>query len=149
MKDDSGWSEVEWFVDAHKIEGGKFPTSPLLDKEFWWDTRFWGDGKHTFGVVATDEDGKTGVDAIVVYTNNGVPPKRPKLIITEHQVTRHGNYLGIDLVVENRGEAVAMISKSRILYMHFNLYRKQTPMLITRGNWLKLPWRLPVSLPTL
>jgi len=107
VKDDSGWSEVEWFVDAHKIEGGKFPTSPLLDKEFWWDTRFWGDGKHTFAVRATDEDGKTGVDTIDVYTSNGAPPKRPKLIITEHTVTRHGNYFGIDLVVENRGEAAA------------------------------------------
>ena len=107
VKDDSGWSEVEWFVDAQKIGGGKYPTSPSLDIEFWWDTTFSGDGKHTLKVMATDEDGKTGEDTIDVNVSNGVPPKRPKLSITEHQVTRHGNYLGIDLVVENRGEAVA------------------------------------------
>ena len=99
VKDDSGWSDVEWFVDGQKIASGdgKFPTSPSLDIEFWWDTAFWQDGPHTFGVLVTDEDGKTGADLIDVTIANGAPPKRPNLIITEHTVTRHVNYFGIDL----------------------------------------------------
>jgi len=112
VKDDTGISQIEFLVDGKKISGYDYPTTPTevhfdVYTPFWWDTRFLENRGYTFGVKATDEDGKTGMDTVYVYVNNPGSPPRPKLVITKHQVTRHKNYFGIDLWIENQGTALA------------------------------------------
>jgi hypothetical protein len=107
-------SKIEFFVDGKKISGYNYPTTPTKvdfgpHNSFWWDTRFLQNGDYTFGVKATDEDGKTGVDTVYVHVSNPTPPLRPKLVITKHNITRHKNYFGIDLWVKNEGTAKATI----------------------------------------
>jgi parallel beta-helix repeat protein len=112
VEDDTGVSKIEFFVDGKKISGYNYLTTPTKvdfgpHNSFWWDTRFLQNGDYTFGVKATDEDGKTGVDTVYVHVSNLAPPLRPKLVITKHNITRHKNYFGIDLWVKNEGTAKA------------------------------------------
>ena len=108
VEDDSGWSEVEWFVDGKKFGGGKYPTSPSLDLKFWWDTRYLKDGyRYTLAVRATDETKKSGLDTVNVYVSKVEPPYKPDLVIEKHEVTRHKNTFAIELTVKNQGKASA------------------------------------------
>jgi len=107
VSDDSGWSEVEWFVDGKKMGGGQFPVSPSLDINFWWDTQVFSLGSHSLAVQATDADNNVGTDVIVVNVANTGPVSRPKLAVTEHEMFRHGNAFALELTVENQGQAAA------------------------------------------
>jgi hypothetical protein len=107
VSDDSGWSEVEWFVDGVKQGGGQYPVSPSLDIMFWWDTRFFARGNHSLAVRATDADGKAGTDLITVNVANAAPPPAPKLVVTKHEVFRHAHTFAVELTVQNQGNAAA------------------------------------------
>ena len=112
VEDDTGVSNIEFFIHGNQIAGYNYPTTPSrvefsVSNPFWWDTRFWENKKYTVAVRATDKDGKTGVDTVNVKVSNPEPPLRPKLVITKHNVTRHKNYFGIDLWVKNEGTARA------------------------------------------
>ncbi|MFO7742638.1 MAG: DNRLRE domain-containing protein [Anaerolineae bacterium] len=107
VSDDSGWSEVEWFVDGKKLGGGQYPVSPSLDIMFWWDTTYFSQGSHSLAVKATDGDGKEGSDVIGVNVANAAPPPAPKLVVTRHEVFRHAHTFAIELTVQNKGNAAA------------------------------------------
>lgn len=107
VSDDSGWSEVEWFVDGNKKGGGQFPVSPSLDIMFWWDTTYFSQGSHSLAVRATDGDGKQGSDVISVNVANAAPPPAPKLVVTTHEVFRHAHTFAVELTVQNKGNAAA------------------------------------------
>ncbi|MGD2178146.1 MAG: DNRLRE domain-containing protein, partial [Anaerolineae bacterium] len=107
VSDDSGWSEVEWFVDGKKMGGGQFPVSPSLNIKFWWDTRFFSQGSHSLAVQATDGDNKVGTDVILVNVANTGTVSRPKLVVTKHEMFRHGNAFALELTLENQGQATA------------------------------------------
>lgn len=107
VSDDSGWSEVEWFVDGNKMGGGQYPVSPSLDVMFWWDTTYFSPGSHSLAVQATDGDGKVGTDLITVNVANAGPPPSPKLVVTEQEVFRHAHTFAIELTVQNKGQATA------------------------------------------
>jgi len=113
VSDDSGWSDVELFVDGIKVSGGSYPVSPSLDIKFNWDTTVLSQKTYSLAVKATDSDGKIGTDAIKVTVANPTPPPQPNLVITKHEVFRHGHTFAIELTVENQGNAKA--SKIEIL----------------------------------
>ncbi|MEA1865910.1 MAG: PKD domain-containing protein [Euryarchaeota archaeon] len=112
IEDDTGVNTVEFFIHGKQIACYNYPTTPNkiefdVSNPFWWDTRFWENKYYTVAVRATDEDGKTSVDTVNVKVSNPEPPLRPKLVVTKHNVTRHKNYFGIDLWVQNEGGARA------------------------------------------
>lgn len=107
IEDDAGWSEVAWYADGVKIGSGQYPTSPKLDWKIWWDTRWLPNGPHTFAVTVTDQTGKTGSDSVRVQVMNEEPPPQPKLVITQHELYRHGNVFALELTVQNKGQATA------------------------------------------
>ena len=112
VTDDTGIDQIEFFVDGKKISGYHYPTHPSevhfdVHSPFLWDTRFLENRGYTFGIKATDKDGKTGIDTVYLYVTNPGGPLRPKLLVTTHGVTRGGNCFGIDLWIENQGGALA------------------------------------------
>ncbi len=112
IEDDTGVNTVEFFIHGKQIACYNYPTTPNkiefdVSNPFWWDTRFWENKYYTVAVRATDEDGKTSVDTVNVKVSNPEPPLRPKLVVTKHNVTRHKNYFGIDLWLQNEGGARA------------------------------------------
>ncbi|MBW6466584.1 MAG: DNRLRE domain-containing protein [Brevefilum sp.] len=107
VSDDSGWSDVELFVDGVKVTGGSFPVSPSLDIKFGWDTTVFPAGTHSLAVQATDGDGKVGTDVIQVTVANPTPPPEPNLVVTNHQVFRHGHTFAVELTIKNQGGAKA------------------------------------------
>jgi hypothetical protein len=107
VSDDSGWSDVELFVDGVKVTGGSFPVSPSLDINFGWDTTVLPQGTYSLAVQATDGDGKVGTDMINVTVANPTPPPEPNLVVTNHEVFRHGHTFAVELTVKNQGSAKA------------------------------------------
>lgn len=107
VSDDSGWSNVELFVDGVKVTGGSFPVSPSLDINFGWDTTVHPQRTYSLAVQATDGDGKIGTDVINVTVANATPPPQANLVVTKHEVFRHGHTFAVELTVKNQGNAEA------------------------------------------
>jgi len=112
VTDDTGVSEIDFYANTTQLSGIHYPTTPssvhfTVADPFWWHTNVFPNGAYTVTVVATDEDGKVGSAAVHVTLNNTGGPLRPKLVVSKHQVTRHGNYLIVDLWIENKGAATA------------------------------------------
>ena len=127
VEDDSDWCQMEFFLDEKPITvclefvipnpagpqtGSKCGTSFSLNltndpfHTFLWDSRIYTNGLHILKVSATDKDGNVTYDTVDVNIDNSdLSPylNRPKLEITEHEVTRVGNYLELSLRVENIG----------------------------------------------
>lgn len=107
VSDDSGWSDVELFVEGVKVTGGSFPVSPSLNIKFGWDTTIYPQGDYSLAVKATDGDGKVGTDVIKVTVANPTPSPEPNLVVTKHEAFRHGHTFAVELTVKNQGNAKA------------------------------------------
>ena len=108
LSDDAGLTKVYLKVDGVTKAYAGLPDRPKSETlSFDWDTRYSLNGSHRIAVEAWDI-GKNQVFAIcdlTVYNPpNSIPPK---LQVTEHTVTRHGNYFEVSLTVENVGGSEA------------------------------------------
>ena len=114
VKDNSGISKIEFFISGNKIGNFDYPHTPKdiefsVASPFWWDTRtVKNNSSYRIGVKATNKDNKSNIETVDVYVNNvGLSQKRPKLVISKHEVFRHSNTFVVELTVENKGDANA------------------------------------------